>query len=133
MIYLPQLQQVFNCDEQEAQEAKEKVLPGQEPIEDRVTLLFWANATGDFEIKAWVTRKLFIDWLNTESGLTFCSESGSCSGCVVFQPSVCAAKQHKSSDGLALTFIANLWLQVQLEEQKADDFPSSGEDSPATI
>ncbi|KAK2140798.1 hypothetical protein LSH36_1245g00017 [Paralvinella palmiformis] len=44
-----------------------------------------------------------------------------------------SAKKHKSSGGLALTPIDNPWLQVQLEEQGADELPSSREDSPPKL
>ncbi|XP_068210527.1 tigger transposable element-derived protein 1-like [Palaemon carinicauda] len=64
---------------------EEKKLPGHEPMKDRLTFTFCANASGDFKIKpllaqnnmkdrlsvfwrpnakAWVTRTIFIEWMN---------------------------------------------------------------------
>ncbi|XP_068087415.1 tyrosine-protein kinase Fyn isoform X1 [Hyperolius riggenbachi] len=57
--YLPQ--QVFNCDEtglfwkkmpkRTYIAAEEKAIPGHKPMKDRLTLLFCANASGDFKVK----------------------------------------------------------------------------------
>ncbi|XP_042768073.1 tigger transposable element-derived protein 1-like [Panthera leo] len=106
--YLPE--QVFNCDEtglfwKEMPERthimeEESAVPGHRPVKDRLTLLFCANASGDFKVKpllvyhsenprafrkcrvqksqlnvmwrsnskAWVTRILFVEWVNEAFG-----------------------------------------------------------------
>ncbi|KAK2143848.1 hypothetical protein LSH36_807g00074, partial [Paralvinella palmiformis] len=61
------------------------------------------------------------------------NKSGSSSGSAVSRSSASSAKRRKSSGGLALTAIDNLWLRVQLEEQDAEELPSSGEDSPPKL
>ncbi|XP_064089091.1 tigger transposable element-derived protein 1-like [Macrobrachium nipponense] len=80
--------------------AEEKALPGHKPMKDRLTLLFCANASGDYKVKpllvyhsenprafkknnvqkkllhvmwrsntkAWVTRILFVEWMNEVFG-----------------------------------------------------------------
>nr|XP_033807654.1 tigger transposable element-derived protein 1-like [Geotrypetes seraphini] len=106
--YLPQ--QVFNCNEtglfwrkmpkRTYITAEENALLGHKPMKDHLTLLFCANASGDFKVKpllvyhsenprafkkckvqksqlnvmwrsnskAWVTRILFIEWINEVFG-----------------------------------------------------------------
>ena len=62
---------------------------------------------------------------------SYFSKSGSSSGSD--DPTQVLRKSAKSSGGLALTPIDNSYLKVQLEEQEADEPPSSGEDSPPKL
>ncbi|XP_029777041.1 tigger transposable element-derived protein 1-like [Suricata suricatta] len=106
--YLPE--QVFNCDEtglfwrempkRTYVTEEESAAPGHKPLKDRLSLLFCANASGDFKVKpllvhhsenprafkkcqvqksqlnvlwrsnsqAWVTRVLFVEWINEVFG-----------------------------------------------------------------
>ncbi|XP_019512623.1 PREDICTED: tigger transposable element-derived protein 1-like [Hipposideros armiger] len=106
--YLPE--QVFNCNEtglfwkkvpkRTYSTEEENAVPGHKPMNDRLTLLFCANASGDFKVKpllvyhsenprafkkckvqksqlnvmwrsnskAWVTRILFVEWINEVFG-----------------------------------------------------------------
>ncbi|XP_040177160.1 tigger transposable element-derived protein 1-like isoform X2 [Rana temporaria] len=106
--YLPE--QVFSCNEtglfwkkmpkRTYLTAEENAMPGPKPMKDRLTLLFCANASGDFKVKpllvyhsenprafkkyhveksqlnvmwrsnskAWVTRILFVEWINEVFG-----------------------------------------------------------------
>ncbi|XP_019484941.1 PREDICTED: tigger transposable element-derived protein 1-like [Hipposideros armiger] len=106
--YLPE--QAFNCDETGLFWVKmtksiyitdeEDAMPGHKPMKDYLTLLFCANASGDFKVKlllvyhsekprafkkckvqksqlnvmwrfnskAWVTRILFVEWINEVFG-----------------------------------------------------------------
>ncbi|XP_018410276.1 PREDICTED: tigger transposable element-derived protein 1-like [Nanorana parkeri] len=103
-------EQVFNCDETGLFWKKmpkrtyiteeENAMPGHKPMKDRLTLLFCANASGEFKVKpllvyhsenprafkkckvqksqlnvmwrsnskAWVTRILFVEWINEVFG-----------------------------------------------------------------